>query len=368
MTLPQLLLIGGGHAHLFLLEALIRQPRPDLRITLVSPGRWQYYSGMLPGWMAGRYPLSACRLDLAALAQRAGVHYLDDRVIVLDACHRQVQLASGETLSFELASLDVGSYTRTAGLEGLGERLHPVKPLPAFIEAWPQVLAQVRAQPGFELVIAGGGAGGVELAFAAAEALQHTEARITLLAGQQGLLPGHAPSVRRCVRRSLRRWGIELEQQRGQGQVQAIELSDGRRLKADAVLAATGAQAPVWLADSGLALDAAGFVSVSPEHRSLSHECVFAAGDVCARPDVSLAKSGVQAVRAGPVLAYNLLAVLDGRPLKSYQPRRRSLYLLASGRGRAVLSWGGLGFEAAWVWHWKDVIDRRFMQRFGTPS
>jgi pyridine nucleotide-disulfide oxidoreductase family protein len=363
--MTHLIAVGGGHAHLFLLESLIRKPRPDLRIMLISPGRWQYYSGMLPGWMAGRYDISACRLDLAALAARAGVEYVDDRVIELNATTRTIRCLSGVEYSSELISLDVGSETPTSELAGLGERLLPVKPLPAFVETWPKILAAARARAGFSLVVAGGGAGGVELALAAAEALRCTSVRLTLLAGSQGLLPGHAPAVRHRIRAALARWHVDLQEQRATGQGDGVVLADGRFMRADAVLAATGAQAPAWLAASGLTRDSQGFVAVNAEHRSVSHLAVFAVGDVCSRQDVSSARSGVQAVRAGPVLAHNLLAVLDGQPLKPYIPRRRSLYLLATGQGRAVLSWGSLGFEAAWVWRWKDAIDRRFIQRFG---
>ena len=83
------------------------------------------------------------------------------------------------------------------------------------------------------------------------------------------------------------------------------------------MLAATGGRPAAWLGTSGLALDEAGFVLVDAHHRSLFHAQVFAAGDVCARQDVALAHSGVQAVRTGPVLAANLLASLEGQPLQN---------------------------------------------------
>ena len=103
---------------------------------------------------------------------------------------------------------------------------------------------------------------------------------------------------------------------------------------------------------------------VDATHRSLSHPNIFAAGDVCTRSDASLDRSGVHAVHVGPVLANNLFASLSGGSLKEYWPKRRSLYLLALGDGRAVMSWGNVSAEGAWVWRWKDRIDRRFIKRY----
>jgi NADH dehydrogenase FAD-containing subunit len=81
-----------------------------------------------------------------------------------------------------------------------------------------------------------------------------------------------------------------------------------------------------------------------------------------------MARSGVHAVHAGPVLAKNLLSALTGAAFKSYSPRRRSLYLLALGDGRAVMSWGCFSAEGGWAWRWKDHIDRRFIRRYSVGS
>jgi selenide,water dikinase len=74
-------------------------------------------------------------------------------------------------------------------------------------------------------------------------------------------------------------------------------------------------------------------------------------------------RSGVYAVRAGPVLADNLRRALAGQPLRVYVPQRRALYLLATGPRHAVASWGPLTLAGDWVWRWKDRIDRRFIAR-----
>src|SRR5262249_60261810 len=55
---------------------------------------------------------------------------------------------------------------------------------------------------------------------------------------------------------------------------------------------------------------------------------------------------------------------LAGRPRHRLRPPREGLYLVSTGERRAVGARNGLTFEGAWVWRWKDWIDRRFMRRF----
>ena len=97
----------------------------------------------------------------------------------------------------------------------------------------------------------------------------------------------------------------------------------------------------------------------------LSHPRVFAAGDVAAHASTR-PKSGVSAVRAGPVLARNLIAACEGRPLERWTSQRQALYLISDGGCQALATSGPLSWQGAWVWRWKDRIDRAFMARFGT--
>jgi NADH dehydrogenase FAD-containing subunit len=119
--------------------------------------------------------------------------------------------------------------------------------------------------------------------------------------------------------------GVMMHDGLAVGTGHGLLLPDGSTIPADCVIAATGAAPPCWLKVSGLQLDEQGYVTVDFYHRSLSHSRVFAAGDVCSRRDRNFARSGVHAVRAGPVLARNLAAALSGRRLRAYRPRRRSL-------------------------------------------
>src|SRR4051812_37484829 len=107
-TVKRLVLVGGGHAHLSVLEALARVPSGQVESVLVTPSRFQIYSGMLPGWMAGHYAERQCQIDLQRLAQSADVTMVRGRVVSMDADAQCVHLADGQDIGYDLLSLDVG--------------------------------------------------------------------------------------------------------------------------------------------------------------------------------------------------------------------------------------------------------------------
>jgi NADH dehydrogenase FAD-containing subunit len=68
------------------------------------------------------------------------------------------------------------------------------------------------------------------------------------------------------------------------------------------------------------------------------------------------------------MLAKNLRAFLEGRPLEPHVPSPRYLTLVSTGDRHAVGSWGPLSWQGRWAWRWKDRIDRRWLDRFGKPG
>jgi selenide,water dikinase len=363
--MKRLLLVGGGHSHIEVLRRFAAAPVPAADIALVTPDRHLIYTGMLPGLIAGHYGRADCRIDLEELCREARVRFVQAEGVALDLARNELRCDRGAALGFDLLSLDVGATPRSA--PGDAARSVPVKPFTALLAGWDRMLAAARAAAQ-EIAIVGGGAGGIELALAMDHRLRAagaTGSRIAVVT-ESALLPGHPAAARRIFERLLARRGIALHcgSRVASHAAGVLCLESGARLPAGWTVWATSAAAAAWLPASGLATDPRGFVSVDRALRSVSHAHVFAAGDCANMIGYSLPKSGVHAVRQAPPLAANLRNTLGGAPLIRHSPQRRALALISTGSRHAVASWGGVAFGGAWVWRWKDGIDRRFVAKY----
>lgn len=361
--MKHLLLLGGGHSHVHVLADLARRPLPGTRVTLVTPYANLLYSGMLPGWVAGRFGIESCRIALQPLVQAAGVTLVEGAATALDAGQRKLSLANGQVLGYDVLSVNTGPMMDRDVIAGAREHALFLRPLEHFMPLWERVV-ELAAQRELALVVIGGGAAGVELALAIERRLGD-RARVNLVTGVPGLLPGVAAGARRRASACLRQRRISvLESDAMAITATQVMLANGSRLDCDAPIVAVGTGAPAWLRGSGLALDEAGFIQTGPSLQSLSHPEVFAAGDVAVRPDAPRPHSGVFAVRAGPPLARNLRRYLRGAQLRRHRPQARALYLLSCADGTAIGHWGPLSWGGRWAGRWKDRLDRRFVARY----
>ena len=345
------------------LQSLIARPVPNVDITLVNDGPHLRYSGMVPGIISGRYASDAGQVDLAPLCQCAGARFIDARVASLDPDRSVAHLKSGEQLAFDVASIATGGVGRAEKVFGQAAGVIDIRPIDRFVHGW-DALVRSGAHPRSVLVI-GGGAGGVEIAFALRHANPTQESRIDLVTGQGGLLPNFSSSARRIAASAMRGNNIvvhEANARYSQGGWFAVDEALG---EPDLVIAAIGSGAPDWPRASGLATDAEGFISVDGFQRSISHQHIFATGDVAQRQDRTVDHSGVHAVHAGKILAHNLrAAVSSDAEMRRYRPRRASLYLLSTGAGWAIGTYGPLAVDGHWVGWLKRRIDEGWVNGF----
>ncbi len=365
MLKQRLILIGGGHSHALVLRMFAMEPRPELELVLISPVADAPYSGMLPAHIAGQYSKGEMHIDLRRLARAAGAIFLQDSVTDFDRALKRVSMAAHPSMAGDVISINTGSTPELQRLPGAQSYGQGVKPVPDFLQHWAHFKQTLDTSRQTRIVIVGGGAGGVELAFCMQAALAQ-KAMITLVQGASELLPSHHPRVRRMAEQELLRQGIAFRKSARAARVTAgrLELEDGSSLVFDALYLATGASAPNWFRQSGMQCDAQGFLSIDSRYQVIGEDGIFAVGD-CASLEINpRPKSGVFAVRQGRPLYENICRYLDGEPLGRYRLQKQFLSLLGTGDGRAIASRGAFATKGAWVWRWKDSIDRGFMRKF----
>jgi len=369
-----IVLVGGGHAHVHVLTAFAMRPEPGVRLTLVTRDLATPYSGMLPGMVAGLYRAEEAHIDLVRLAAATGTRLIHAEAIGLDRAEKRVQLAGRPPIAYDIVSIDVGIAPALASIAGADAHAIAVKPIGSFLAKFDALLARYGGPDGpRRIAVIGGGAGGVELLLSVRARLlcdpgvrPQDRAQLSFaLATDGAILQTHHRCVRAAFRRAFAARGIALHEHRAARAVRPgeVELQPGPPLAADAVLVATDAAPPGWFGATGLALDPNGFLAVGPTLQSVNDPDVFAAGD-CAALATPREKAGVFAVRAGPPLAGNLRRRAANQTLKPWRPQRRHLALISTGERYAVASRGPFKAEGRWVWRVKDWIDRRWMRAY----
>lgn len=371
MARKRLLLLGGGHAHVQVVRAFAAQPPPDTEVSLMSAARHTPYSGMLPGLVAGHYTRDEAHIDLAALCAAAGATFIEERACAIHPVRSRIESTTGAQHEYDVLSLDTGSVSPLARVEGAREHAVPVKPVDAFLRAIDRLDEDVAAGTTASIAVVGAGAAGFEVVLAIEHRLRtlriaRPKPALHLVTEATTILAEFPARVRRLGMRALNAHGVTVHVDRRVAAVTAegLRLDDGTTLRAAPVFFVTGAEPTKMYRTAGIATDAQGFVAVHPTLQSVSHPNIFACGDVASVADHPRPKAGVFAVRQGPPLTENLRRALGSEPLQPFTPQRRYLVLLSTGDKHAIATRNGLAVQGKWVWRWKDHIDRSFMNGF----
>jgi selenide,water dikinase len=374
--IKDVVLVGAGHAHVTVLRKFGMNPIPGVRFTLITREVHTPYSGMLPGFIAGNYSFDEAHIDTGPLARFAQARLFQDEVTGIDAASRVVICKDRPPVGYDLLSLNPGSTPNTSSVPGASEHAIPVKPIDGFIAQFEALIARALTRKGrLRVALVGAGAGGVELLLSVERRLRREIANagfdpdglsFVLVSETARILPNFPERFIQRFEAIFSARGISIVTD-----ARVIRVESGRLIRdggapvdADEILWTTQAAPAGWLKTSGLPLDVRGFLKVERDLRVEGRDGIFAAGDTISFPERDLPKSGVYAVRAGPVLAKNIRNTLTGRKLRAFRPQQQALYLVSNGERYAVGTRNGLVVRGSWVWRWKDRIDRRFMERF----
>ncbi|MDH5354591.1 MAG: selenide, water dikinase SelD, partial [Gammaproteobacteria bacterium] len=375
-VVKDLVLIGGGHSHVEVLKSFGMKPIPGVRLTLIARDVHTPYSGMLPGYVAGHYEFDEAHVDLRPLCQFASARLFHDRAIGIDTGNKQIICSNRPPVKYDLLSINIGSRPEINSVPGAAQFTTPVKPINRFVDHWHRMLERVLGQPGpHRIAVVGGGAAGVEILLAIqyrlGQELAHKnrlseQLEFHLICKSGRLLPTFPSAVSRQFEGILNQRGVHLHCGTEATQVSASQLylSNNQTIEVDEILWVTAASAPSWLQNSGLALDDDGFIAANDFLQSTSQADIFAAGDIVHVLNHPRPKAGVYAVRQGKPLTENLRRAALGKPLKPFVPQKTLLALITTGDKFAVASKSIWHLSGKKLWHWKDRIDRKWMQKY----
>ena len=330
---------------------------------------------MLPGYIAGHYEYDECHIDLGPLTRFVNGRLYHAEVTKLDLQNQLVHVEGRPPVAYDLLSINTGSRPGVIDVPGAEKHALVAKPIDVFLERWENLQQEIQNSRGdFHIAIVGGGAGGVELALSSQHKLKNLllanndnpdRLKFSLLTQGENILATHNQGVQRRFLKVLAERNIKVMLNHSVCEIEqgfVITQSD-KKIAIDAVIFVTNASAPNWPESSGLDVDAEGFIRVNKYLQSTSHSNVFAVGDVASLPDPR-AKSGVFAVRQGPILSKNLRAEAIGKKLSTYRPQKNFLGLISTGNKFAVASRGDFSMQGEWLWKVKNWIDSRFMQKY----
>lgn len=368
-----ILLAGGGHAHAVALRQLAKNPLlTNIRLTLVSPSTDNMYSGALPGVIAGHWQADSIGVPLQPLCNATGVQFVQGKIVSIDPDSRTASLESGKQVSFDLASLDIGSGIRPLDVPDDLDAIVSIRPISPFLQKWRSTLAQIKGGSApSNVVVVGAGLAGIEVALAIHYRLQKEgipAPNVHLIDAGEEIAGSSSPALRRKLVRAMRRAGVDLVLKTRIQAIQndAVVLSSGESVKTALVVNCAGSAPHDWVRQSGIST-VNGRVEVNASLRSTSHPHIWAVGDTSFFKPKPLEPAGVFAVRAGPVIAENIGRYARNAQLAEFHPQSDYLKLVSLGGQRAVAEKFGVTFEAGWVWHLKKYIDFSFLREHSLP-
>lgn len=380
-TPTRVVIVGGGFGGVYAalrLQSLLRRRR-DVDVTLVNRDNYFLFTPMLPQAATSsidtRHMVSTIRRicpRIRFFAAEVEDIDLDGKTVVLTHAH-----GHRHVLEYDHLLIALGGVTNFFGLPGLAENALTVKTLGDAIRLRNHaldMLEQAELEDDIDLrrrlltfVIAGAGFAGIETAAELDIFLRHAavmyrnvrpaDIKTIVLDAQERVLPELSESLGNFTKRTLEARGVEfrLGTRVRSADATGVDLADGSRIETSTFVWAGGVSPGPMTARLRCA-NRRGRIPTDPNLAVSGCSGVWALGD-CAEVypphgDKPYPPTAQHALREGIHAANNIVAAIDGRPLRPFA--YTTIGQMANlGERRGVAMVGGLkvsGFPAWWLW------------------
>jgi selenide, water dikinase len=334
-----LVLVGGGHAHIHVIKMLGMPEHRQwaiengIRITLIAKDVHTPYSGMLPGFVAGHYSWDEIHIDLARLCRVSGVRLIHGAASKITANASSGTNNSGgfvfcqdgrPPLRYDCLSINIGSVPSQGDQIAHMHGVVPVKPIASFSRYYEQLLSRQQylsqdTSTGYRIGVVGG-TGAIELAlsiqFKLSQSTESTNVQVILVTKERTILANHNRRVQSIFERILKERNVQVYYEAAVSGIEYVTSDPSATYSAPRTSSPNGKlrQQPrkrlvmspasakihpdplelddcIWCVTAGVsswlseqtpfATTQDGFIRVHDTYEAIRHPGVFAVGDCC---------------------------------------------------------------------------------------
>src|SRR3954447_23894349 len=367
--MPHVVVIGAGFAGVSASSELAKE---GFRVTLIDRHPYNTFQPLLYQVATGGLNAGDVTYSLRYFAARhEGVRFRRAAVVGFDWAAKEVICDDGVHVGYDYLVVANGITTNHFGIPGAAEytmsmytRAEALRVRDTIFGSMEIIAGQSDPNTGgFTVLIAGGGATGVEMAGQLAELktealpktypeLNPAHVHVVLVEMAPFLLAPFDDSLRQYALRELIKRGVDVRLNTAISEVHAdkVDFKDGSSMPVDLVIWAAGVAGSPQLREWGLPIGRGGRIEVNEDLRVIGHENIFAIGDASLTVDNPLPQLAQPAIQTGKFAAKQIARLYRGLETETFSYHNKGT-MATIGRGDAVLQMPqGLKLKGVLAW------------------
>jgi NADH dehydrogenase len=374
----KIIIIGGGFGGIeaaFSLKSLVGA---SADVTVIDRGTYHSFLPSIHEIISGKTTARRLQIPLATLLAPAGIGFLNEEALSIDTGRRSVETSS-RTLPYDYLIVATGAQNTFYGVPGAEAHACRFRS-PEDAERIRSALDALLEDPGrtVRIVLAGGGTEGVEVAGEIVDAIAAhardddlAEGRITLsvIEGQDRLLPGFPQKAGEIAHETLTRLGVRIMTgaRIAEARADMVRLDAGRELRTDLLIWTGGIEPSPLLRSIALPKDRSGWLVVTEQLHSPIDPRVYGAGDAVAIQGpggiVPLQRLAYHARDQAMTVGLNVYRHLNDQDLRKYIARQKP-QLISIGGETGISVADGQVRSGSWVVDIKKAVERRHLMAY----